>query len=137
MNELLGPHTGLAAVAATAFLAATLVPLASEAVLFAWLRLHPEEAPLAIALATLGNTAGGMTSYLLGRLFPARAQAKLEPRALERIRRWGAAATFFGWLPVAGDALLVAAGWLRLSWLAVLAFSAAGRLARYAAIAAL
>jgi len=137
LNVLLDPDSGLAAVAAAAFLAATLVPLASEAVLFAWLRLHPEQAHLAIALATLANTAGGMTSYLLGRLFPARAQAKLEPRALARIRRWGAAATFFGWLPLAGDALLVAAGWLRLSWLAVLAFSAAGRLARYAAIAAL
>jgi membrane protein YqaA with SNARE-associated domain len=137
LNDLLSPHSGLAAVALAAFLAATLVPLSSEAVLFAWLRLHPGEAHLAIALATFGNTAGGMTSYLLGRLFPARAQAKLDPRAAARIRRWGAAATFFGWLPVAGDALLVAAGWLRLPWLAVLAFSAAGRLARYALIAAL
>jgi membrane protein YqaA with SNARE-associated domain len=113
------------------------VPLSSEAVLFAYLRLHPEESVPAIALAALGNTAGGMTSYLVGRLFPARAQAKLDPRALAHIRRYGAAATFLGWLPLAGDALLVAAGWLRLSWLAVLGFSAAGRLVRYLAIAAL
>jgi membrane protein YqaA with SNARE-associated domain len=49
----------------------------------------------------------------------------------------GAAATFFAWLPFVGDALCAAAGWLRVNWLAALGFMAAGRLARYAAIAAL
>jgi membrane protein YqaA with SNARE-associated domain len=39
------------------------------------------------------------------------------------------------WLPVVGDALCVAAGWLKLNWLAVLLFQAAGRLARYWAVA--
>ena len=40
-------------------------------------------------------------------------------------------------LPLVGDALVVAAGWLRIHWLAALAFMAAGRLARYIVVASL
>lgn len=124
----------LAALFGAAFAAATLIPLPSEAALFAYLQLHPERVALAVAVATLGNTAGGMTSYLVGRLLP---QRKFDARALSLLRRYGAAATFLAFLPLIGDALCVAAGWLRIHWLAALAFMAAGRLARYWLIALL
>lgn len=133
METLLSPEGGLAAVLAASFIAATIVPLSSEAVLFGYLKLHPEHAVLAVALATLGNTAGGMTTYLIGRLFPNR--RTLNEKILRMIRRYGPAATFFAWLPVVGDALCAAAGWLRVNWLAALGFMAAGRLARYLVIA--
>ena len=116
---------------AASFLAATLVPLSSELALYGYLALHPANAALAVAAATLGNTAGGMTTYLIGRWLPARAQAKLDPRALAWLRRYGAAATLFAWAPVVGDALCLAAGWLRVNWIAALCLTAAGRLARY------
>ena len=119
---------------AASFVAATVVPLSSEAVLFGYLKLHPDHAAAAIALATLGNTAGGMTTYLIGRLIPAR---KRDARALQWIRRFGSPVTFFAWLPLVGDALCAAAGWLRINWLAALGFMAAGRLARYLVIALL
>ena len=134
MESLLSPEGGLAALTLASFVAATLVPLSSEAVLFGYLRLHPDHAAVAVALATLGNTAGGMTSYLLGRIIPARVP---DAKALARVKRYGAPVTFFAWLPVAGDALCVAAGWLRLNWIAALGFMAAGRLARYLVIAQL
>lgn len=134
---MLTPEGGLAGVFVSAFLAATIVPFSSEAVLFAFLRLHPEQAIAAISLATLGNTAGGMTSYVIGRFLPAKVEQKLEPRALGWLRRYGAPATLLAWLPVIGDALCVAAGWLRIAWLPALAFMAAGRLARYLVVAAL
>jgi membrane protein YqaA with SNARE-associated domain len=124
----------LAALFGAAFAAATLIPLPSEAALFAYLQLHPERVALAVAVATLGNTAGGMTSYLVGRLLP---QRGFDARALSLLRRYGAAATFLAFLPLIGDALCVAAGWLRIHWLAALAFMAAGRLARYGLIALL
>ena len=111
--------------------AATLVPLSSEAVLFAYLRLFPEHAAAAIALAAIGNTAGGMTTYLIGRLVPERTREKLDPRALGWLARYGSPATFFAWLPLVGDALCLAAGWARLNWVAVALWSAAGRFARY------
>jgi membrane protein YqaA with SNARE-associated domain len=113
------------------FLAATLVPFPSEAALFAYLYLHPERAALGVAAATIGNTAGGMTTYLIGRLLP---QKDFDPRALALLRRWGAPATALGFLPIIGEAICVAAGWLRVHWLATLAFTAAGRFTRYAAI---
>jgi membrane protein YqaA with SNARE-associated domain len=132
VDTLLSPEGGLAAVLAASFIAATLVPLSSEAVLFGYLKLHPEHAALAVALATLGNTAGGMTTYLIGRLVP---EKKPDTKVLAWLHRYGALATLFAWLPIVGDALCAAAGWLRVNWLAALAFMAAGRLARYLVIA--
>jgi membrane protein YqaA with SNARE-associated domain len=122
----------LAGLFAASFLAATLIPLPSEAALFAYLQVHPDRAVLAVAVATIGNTAGGMTSYFVGRLIPRKA---LDEKALSRLRRYGAPATVLAFLPVIGDALCVAAGWLRVPWLAALAFMAAGRLGRYAVVA--
>ena len=120
----------LAALFAASFAAATLVPLPSEAALFMYLNSYPERAALGVAIATVGNTAGGMTSYAIGRLFP---QKKLSQ--LETVKRYGSPVLLLAWLPVVGDALCVAAGWLRMSWPAALGFMAAGRLARYLAVA--
>ena len=126
---------GLAGLFAASFLASTVVPLSSEAVLFGYLKLYPAQLPAALALATLGNTLGGLTSYALGRLLPERTRKKLDPRILEKLRRFGSPLTVLAWLPVVGDALCVAAGWLRLNWLVVTAFMSAGRLARYWVVA--
>jgi membrane protein YqaA with SNARE-associated domain len=122
----------LAALFAASFVAATLFPLPSEAALIGYLRLYPDHAVLAVAVATLGNTAGGMTSYAIGRFLPDR---KLHERAKGWVARYGAPITFFAWFPILGDALCVAAGWLRIHWASALAFMAAGRLARYVGIA--
>ena len=124
----------LATLFVLSFAAATLVPLPSEASLFAYVHLYPERAALAVTVATLGNTAGGMTSYGIGRLIP---QKTLDANAVRWVQRYGAAATVLAWLPVVGDALCVAAGWLRLHWIAVLGFMAAGRAARYIVVASL
>ena len=48
----------------------------------------------------------------------------LDASALRLIGRYGSPVTFFAWLPLVGDALCVAAGWLRVSWLAALGFMA-------------
>jgi len=123
MLELLG-------LLGASFVAATLFPLPSEAALFAYLQAHPDRAVLAVAVATLGNTAGGMTSYWIGRIIPPK-----DLKGLAMVRRYGAPVTFFAWLPLVGDALCVAAGWLRIRWWAALSFMAAGRLARYIVVA--
>ena len=123
--------TDLAGLFLAAFAAATLIPMSSEAALYVYLHFHPEHSALAVAVATVGNTAGGMTSYLIGRLVP---QKRIDSRALGWLSRYGAPATFFAWLPFVGDGLCVAAGWLRVRWWAALAFMTAGRLARYLAV---
>ena len=125
----------LAGLLLASFAAATLVPLPSEAALYGYLQLYPDEVAVAVGVATFGNTAGGMTTYLVGRLIPERTRARLNPRTLAHLTRYGAPALLLAWLPIAGDALCAAAGWLRMKWWAALGFMAAGRLARYVAIA--
>jgi membrane protein YqaA with SNARE-associated domain len=122
----------LAALFAASFVAATLFPLPSEAALFAYLKLHPDQTALAVTVATVGNTAGGMTSYLLGRVIP-----RKELKHLKTVERYGAPILLLAWLPLVGDALCVAAGWLRVNWALALGFMAAGRLARYLVVASL
>jgi membrane protein YqaA with SNARE-associated domain len=124
----------LAGLATVCFLAATLIPLPSEAALFAYLHAHPDNAALAVAVATFANTAGGMSSYAVGRFIP---QTSLHSRALSWVRRYGAPATVLAFFPIVGDALCVAAGWLRIHWLPALAFMVTGRLARYLVVAQL
>lgn len=128
---MLSPDGGLIALAIAAFVAATIIPASSEAALFAVLKLHPELHWPALVVATLANTAGGMTTYLIGR-FAARAKPLTQ---LARVGRWGAPAALFAWLPIIGDGLVLAAGWLKTNWLAVLLYQAAGRFARYWVVA--
>jgi membrane protein YqaA with SNARE-associated domain len=126
-------EASLWALFASSFLAATLLPGGSEVVLFGVLTLHPGQYWPALGVATLGNTLGGMSSYLIGRLIP---QQQGLP-GLDAVRRYGSPALLLSWVPFVGDPLCVAAGWLRLNpWLAVL-FIALGKLARYVAIAVL
>jgi membrane protein YqaA with SNARE-associated domain len=131
LAQHLGPEGSLLTLAVASFVAATLVPFSSEAVLFGVLRLHPELHWVAIGIATLGNTLGGMTTYLVGRFLATRKPL----RQVETVRRWGAPALLAAWAPVVGDALCVAAGWLKVNWIAAMAFQALGRLARYWAVA--
>lgn len=127
MLDWLTAEASLGSLAVAAFLAATFVPLSSEVVLVAVLKLHPDLHWTAVGLATLCNTLGGMTSYLIGRLLAAKKPLK----EIGIVQRWGPAALVFAWAPVVGDALCVAAGWLRINWIAAAAFQAAGRFARY------
>jgi membrane protein YqaA with SNARE-associated domain len=123
---------GLPGLFLSSFLSATLLPGNSELVLLAVLHAAPQLRWPALALATLGNTLGGMTSYLIGRLFPRPATS----RAVDWLTRYGPAALLLSWVPVVGDGLCVAAGWLRQNALAAFVFMALGKGARYAALAA-
>ncbi|MDH5553240.1 MAG: DedA family protein, partial [Nitrosomonas sp.] len=63
-------QTSLLALFASSFLAATLLPGGSEAVLAGVLIAYPELHWTALILATIGNTLGGMSSYIIGRFIP-------------------------------------------------------------------
>jgi membrane protein YqaA with SNARE-associated domain len=125
--------TSLAALFLAAFVSATLLPANSEIVLVAVLKAHPGLADAAIALATLGNTLGGLTTYGIGRLLPPR--RGLDPRLVGALRRRGAWVLLLSWVPIVGDVLCAAAGWLRVPPVRAAAAIAAGKLARYLAVA--
>ena len=124
------PEAGIAGLFVASVLSATLLPGGSEAVLYALLKLHPHLTVQALLAATVGNTLGGLSTYWMARLIPAR---ELPPR-LDWVRRYGSASLSLAWAPLVGDALCAAAGWLRLNWLACALWMAAGKFARYAAI---
>jgi membrane protein YqaA with SNARE-associated domain len=131
LNSLIGPEASLWSLAVAAFLAATVLPMSSEVALFGVLKLHPHLYWPAIAVATAANTLGGMTTYLIGRFLATRKPLK----HVEQVEKWGPAALLLAWAPLVGDALCVAAGWLKLNWMASVAYQAAGRFARYLLVA--
>ncbi len=121
----------LASLFLSSLLAATLLPGGSEAVLFGVLKAYPETLWVALAIATLGNTIGGMITFGMGWLLPQTQQLK----HVEKVRRYGTPALLLAWVPLIGDALCLAAGWLRLNpWQAAL-FMVIGKFARYWLIA--
>lgn len=126
-------EASLWALFAASFLAATLLPGGSEAALYGVLKLHPDRYWPALGVATLGNTLGGMSSYLIGCVIP----QKRDLPGLPAVRRYGSPALLLSWVPLIGDPLCVAAGWLRLNPLLSALFMALGKFARYVVIAAI
>ena len=125
-------EAGLAGLFLASFLSATLLPGGSEAVLLAVVLRHPDQVSAALLLATAGNTLGGMTTYGMGRLIP----THLAPLKSAMVARRGAPILLLAWVPIIGDALCAAAGWLRLPLLACTLWMAAGKAARYALVIA-
>ena len=116
----------------SAFVSATLAPGGSEMLFAGSVAATPERVLWLLAVASAGNTLGAMTSWAIGRFLPS---TKESSRALDFVRRWGAWALLLSWLPVVGDALPLAAGWLRIGAAPSLVAIAAGKLLRYLALA--
>ena len=126
----------------TAFGAATLLPMQSEAVLVGLLLTDRYAVWALLAVATTGNVLGSVLNWLLGhsieryrhkRWFPV-SEGKLE-KAQQAYHRFGRWSLLLSWVPIIGDPLCVAAGWLRLNpWLSALCI-ATGKFARYWVIA--
>lgn len=122
---------GLAGLFVSAFTSATVLPGNSEAALLALLHFKPQLALLAVAVATIGNTLGGLTTVWLGR----RILKTPQGRAVALAQRYGPVSLLLSWVPLAGDALCGVAGWLRWHWWPVLVWMTLGKLARYSALA--
>ncbi len=101
--------------------------------LFGVLKFNPHQYWPALAVATVGNTLGGMSSYLIGRIIPQRNELK----GLQWLRRYGSATLLLAWVPIIGDPLCVAAGWLRVNPWGSALFMALGKFARYLVIASI
>lgn len=133
------PTAGAAALFVSALISSTLAPGGSEALL-AWLVAREDGSPLGLfGLATLGNTLGALSTYGLGWAlalgWPVQRWAGgRRAQAVGMLRRWGPGALLLSWLPVVGDALCLAAGWLRLPLARAAAYIALGKALRYALV---
>lgn len=124
---------------ASAFVSATLFPGGSEVVLAALAHARSHDFWTLLGVAALGNTLGGMSTWLLGwllaRRYPLDQPHKAgQRRAIAHLKKWGSPLLLFSWLPIVGDPLCFAAGWLRLNILFSAFFIGAGKSARYAVI---
>jgi membrane protein YqaA with SNARE-associated domain len=138
--------TGLSAYAAlflAAFIAATLLPAQSEALLVGLLLAGEHPGPALVAVAGIGNVLGSLVNYLLGRAalrFQDRRWFPVKPGALERARGWyaryGRWSLLLSWAPVIGDPLTAAAGVMREPLWSFLALVTIAKFGRYAILAA-
>lgn len=131
------------ALALSAFLAATLLPFSSEAVLAGMIGANAGHPWSLFAVATVANTAGSCVNWALGRFlmhwrdrpwFPVKARDL--DRAEAWFRRWGLWSLAFAWVPFIGDPLTVMAGVLRVDFRLFLLLVGLGKAARYAAVVA-
>ncbi len=133
----MGENGGLWGLFLSSFLAATLLPGGSEALLL-WLNVHQSYSPLLLLLAaTLGNTLGGLSSWGIGRWlryrFPdAGLHKPRQLQALAWLEKHGSPLLLLSWVPIVGDPLCVAAGWARMPILQSALFIALGKGTRYA-----
>lgn len=90
-----------------------------------------------VLVATLGNTLGACTTYWLGRaaMTVASPTSPKVQRAARLLQRYGAPSLLLSWVPLIGDVLVVLAGAARLPFWTFTAWAAAGKGARYAAVA--
>ena len=124
----------------SAFISSTIAPGGSEAVLAYMVATGHYQIELVVIVATIGNTLGAITTWGLGVLaakkFPVSTLlSEKKQRALDFVRKKGIWTLFFTWLPVVGDGLCFAGGWLNLPFFQACLIILLGKLGRYAAIA--
>lgn len=137
LSVLAVPDIGLTSAFLISFVSATLLPLGSEPAVFAVAKANPSLFWPVIAVATVGNTLGGVVDYWMGygakRVF-AKERATHWFKWLER---FGAKTMLLSWLPGIGDPLCTLAGWLKLPFWPCVAYMGIGKLLRYLTITSL
>ncbi len=142
----LGPawvEWGLLGLFLASFLAATILPFSSEAVLGA-MALGSWSGQSLLIVASVGNTLGGLTNYAIGRWVPEEKLARRLRIDADKAERWrgmvhrhGAWAALLCWMPVIGDPIAIALGVFRAPFAPSAILMFIGKAVRYAVILAL
>jgi membrane protein YqaA with SNARE-associated domain len=123
------------------FLSATILPLGSEGLLLYYANDGASSVFLLWLWASLGNTLGGLTNWLLGlylvqfehkKWFPVKAEVR--EKAERFFNKYGVWSLLFTWLPVVGDGIALISGVLRTPIWYFLPLVLIGKAARYALI---
>lgn len=134
------PYAGLFL---SAFLAATILPMQSEAVLVGM--LLTDHSPVALVIvASVGNVLGSIVNWALGRgieRFRDRRWFPLDEQAFTRAQQWyhryGKWSLLLSWAPIVGDPLTLMAGVLRERFTTFVVLVTIAKSARYIALTAL
>ncbi len=134
-------NNGLPGLFCLSFLAATVLPLGSEWLLVTLL-MQGQSAPQVVAIATIGNFLGGLTTYGLGYYGSTfittkilRISTKDSGKAMQLYQKYGVWSLLLSWVPIIGDPLCLVAGSLKLHPALFAVFVFIGKGARYWALA--
>ena len=125
----------------SAFLAATLLPAQSEAVLSFYILSAPQTVFALILVATVGNVLGSVVNWVVGfyatrfqnrKWFPA-TPSQMQ-RAEKFYRKYGRYSLLLSWVPFIGDPITVIAGVLREPIFSFLLLVTIAKSARYIAL---
>ena len=124
-------------------LSATIIPFSSEALVTGALLL--DYSPWTVILvATLGNTIGGMTCYLLGWLCKwswierfLKVKEETLTKAHQKVEKYGPFAALLSWIPIIGDPIALAMGLMRTRVVPTTVLMFIGKGLRYMVVAGL
>ena len=126
-----------------ALLAATVVPMQSEAMLAGLLLTGKYSTAGLLVMASLGNILGAVINWLLGRYlerFRHRRWFPVSESSLTRAQTWyhryGRWSLLLAWVPVIGDPLTVIAGTMREPFWIFLVIMGSAKILRYLVLAA-
>ncbi|MEM7194452.1 MAG: DedA family protein [Pseudomonadota bacterium] len=138
--------TGLLTLFIGSLLASTIVPGGVEVLLYVMAEQGSYSFSELLWVSTAGNTIGGCITFAMGWMLRGgvsrfRGNSRslrwisdrfaLEDSALQRVQKWGPAALLLSWMPIIGDPICVAGGFLRLPvWRSILMI-AISKFARY------
>jgi membrane protein YqaA with SNARE-associated domain len=137
LQSWMSAEMGLWGVFLSAFVSATVLPGSSEVVLTALITAYPEQAWPGFWVALAGNLLGCLLTFGMGHAGREgyqrfqRVKVDLEQPNIRRLRRWGPPGLVLALLPLVGDALVLAAGWLKMPFWASLFWIAVGKGTRY------
>lgn len=123
-----------------AFLAGSLVPISSEVVMTALYAAGTSPLEL-LVWGTLGNVLGSLFNYGVGSLGREEwilRYCKVTPEKLERgrryVRRYGPLTGLLSWVPLLGELISVALGFMRVNFYLSTFYITIGKLVRYGAL---
>ncbi|RSB53017.1 DedA family protein [Acinetobacter soli] len=125
----------------SAFGAATLLPLQSEAVLFSFLALKQQPAVVLLLVATVGNVLGSCVNWWLGikieqfkhkKWFPVSQQHMQKAQTI--YHRYGFYSLLLSWVPIIGDPITLIAGVLKENFYRFLLMVTIAKAGRYLCI---
>jgi membrane protein YqaA with SNARE-associated domain len=144
LQSWMSADAGLWGLFLSAFASATILPGSSEVVMTALVTAYPHLLWWALLVALAGNLLGCLLTFGMGyagqqgyaRFQRVRQQVDVENPRIQALRRRGPPALFLSFLPLVGDALVLAAGWLKMPFWHSMLWIALGKAARYAVLLA-
>jgi membrane protein YqaA with SNARE-associated domain len=141
LQSWMSPGAGLWGLFFSAFASATILPGSSEVVMSGLVAAYPNLVWWCVLVATAGNVCGAVLSFGMGWAAKQgyerfqRVRIDAQHPLVQRLQRAGPPALLLSFVPLVGDAMVLAAGWFRLPFWPCLFWIALGKAARYLGLA--